>query len=308
MTANQINYAKHREEKRHNVISEAQKERDLAIGEKNAVTSFFNAETSRLGQQETARANREKEAINWFQSRETARHNQAQEQYNTDYLYEVSRHNQASEELGQSQLSESIRHNSISEQLTSQQQAELARHNLASEEETHRTNVRRENTEQQRVASSSYSSVISADAAKLNAETRVRELAESERHNRSQEAINYAQVSQSARQASAALQQAANSAYANVIRNNELAASIQRYGAAQEETNRHNLVVESQEASRIQNERKSVAIKHGELNVAQRHATVAERNATSNRMQAWSSIVNAGANAVSGIARSIIRR
>lgn len=84
MTANQINYARHKEDVRHNRQTELQKDRDLAIGERQAVASELQASTAARRQLEDARHNQETERVNWFstlqQTSETQRHNREQEQ------------------------------------------------------------------------------------------------------------------------------------------------------------------------------------------------------------------------------------
>lgn len=83
MTANQIAYAKLREDQRHNVVSEGQKDRDLAIGESTAVSQRIQAETASRRQSEDARHNFEQESIDWWKNqstiRETSRHNRQAE-------------------------------------------------------------------------------------------------------------------------------------------------------------------------------------------------------------------------------------
>lgn len=104
MTANQINYAKQREEARHNLVAESISHRQATASEMQGTAALRQADTARASFNEQARHNREGESINWFQQMESRRHNQAQE---------AVQNREADTHVGQ--LSESIRHNKVSE-------------------------------------------------------------------------------------------------------------------------------------------------------------------------------------------------
>lgn len=100
MTSNQVAYAAHLEDVRHNTVSEQETERSNKARE---------AETSRHNQV-------------WEQ--ETSRHNQVVEQQGWASLEETNRHNLATEDIGRQQvdfqranLRETVRHNAASENL-----------------------------------------------------------------------------------------------------------------------------------------------------------------------------------------------
>lgn len=136
MTANQINYARHQEDVRHNLETESQGRQVIAeTGRHNLVTEdigWYNA-------YEAGRHNRETESIGWFTAKETKRHNIAQEgigwaNVNLGYanLAEVTRHNKANEALGWSNVDIARKANTINE---------VNAITKAAEADTHRTAV-----------------------------------------------------------------------------------------------------------------------------------------------------------------------
>jgi len=103
MTANQINYAKLIEERRHNVVSEGQTGMANIIAERNAETNRMNAITNqysanvRAGElAEMQRSNRANELLVAQRQAETARHQQESDRiehervYTQKYLGEMS--------------------------------------------------------------------------------------------------------------------------------------------------------------------------------------------------------------------------
>lgn len=169
MTSNQIAYAKMREEKRHNLVTEGQNVRDLANKERQT-------EIQSRSQSEGARHNLATERQNWWMGMETQRHNmfgEAQDRAKTRSQVQlqntqgqallrqtaVAERDAASRELQSlasyrqstaalqsaniagNQLAESIRHNIVGE-------TEAQRHNVAMETqqaanlgEEHRSNI-----------------------------------------------------------------------------------------------------------------------------------------------------------------------
>jgi hypothetical protein len=129
MTANQINYAKLKEETRHNLASEglARVGNDLAFAkayadQRNAETNAKNAETNLLNA-----------SLRRMELYETARANQAREAQSVAQLAETQRSNQVAETLRNSELQEKARSNVVNEQLSYSAQSEAARHNVESE-------------------------------------------------------------------------------------------------------------------------------------------------------------------------------
>jgi hypothetical protein len=138
MTSNQINYARLREEQRHNVETERQgrdtivvnqrnaaaNERQAAAAERNAGTNAINAATRQAELQESARYHANSLLLGQTQYVETARHNYTAEVLQQSYQDEVASHNSMmdSTALLQAQnesarIAETERHNKASERL-----------------------------------------------------------------------------------------------------------------------------------------------------------------------------------------------
>lgn len=242
MTANQINYARQQEEKRHNIVSEG-------VERTKAGAQVSQAQTARLSQQETARHNQQQESVNWFQAQEVQRHNIEQEVYNRDVVVEQRRHNQSTEAQAASQLAESFRHNLEMEQ-------ESHRHNYEQE-------VLQDRQQQAQHASQAYGLMLQD-----------RSLSEQQRHNQAQEAetsryntlvaglrgqeienLRSYQVGSLENQrlsaqaaylgSSASMTSAQAAQYNAAVRESELAESMRRTDLQAMETQRHNLVQES---------------------------------------------------------------
>lgn len=129
MTANQINYAKLKEETRHNLASEglARVGNDLAFAkayadQRNAETNAKNAEVNLLNA-----------SLRRMELYETARANQAREAQSAAQLAETTRANIMAETLRGNENQERIRSNVANEQLSYSAQSEAARHNVESE-------------------------------------------------------------------------------------------------------------------------------------------------------------------------------
>lgn len=153
MTHNQIDFARLKEERRHNVAGEGETGRhnraSEAIGATSASAAVSQASAAHRMASETARHNIETENINWYSAQNLAylQGAQAYNQYNMGM--------KAGSEVGvqAGQLSESERHNRATE-------AEIGRHNVTSETETQRHNLATEDIQQQ-----------NADTAKKEAST-----------------------------------------------------------------------------------------------------------------------------------------
>lgn len=142
MTTNQIQYWSLQEQKRHNLATERQTDRNLAENERSHMANeslvlMQNLETARHNLAGELEMNRHNVAY----ENETQRHNLANEDYNNRLLIEQTRHNVESEKigfanvsLGYAQLAESTRHNKASENIATQQNIETRRSNIANEQ------------------------------------------------------------------------------------------------------------------------------------------------------------------------------
>lgn len=138
MTANQINYARHLEDKRHNKVMEDQGQQVIReTGRHNLVTediAWYNA-------YEQGRHNKATESIGWFTAKEQKRHNLASE--------DIGRQNVA---LGWAQVEVSKRANTINEvnAITRAQEADTHRWQVEKQaQETKRHNVQTEINQKQ---------------------------------------------------------------------------------------------------------------------------------------------------------------
>lgn len=211
MTKNQIEYLKHKETQRSNLVGEQlTRERDAA----NRQLGFAT-----LG--ETQRHNRETESYNYAVLGENQRHNLAQEAHNSAVLgetkrsnlakeQETNRHNLAQESIGLDQLqisrdslAESVRHAKVSEQ-------EMERSNRAREDETRRANQARETElnrsnlagEAQRRAELAETSKYHSQSIGLgyaNVNLGYSQLAEAERSHRANEILGQQQLAEQVR-------------------------------------------------------------------------------------------------------------
>lgn len=200
MTANQIAYAKLREDSRHNRESEK-------AGHLTAQASWSQARTAASRAAEEGRHNLETERVNWWNVQEGARHNRAQEstnafmaesqaRFNSTQAQTLMRNalvNERNADLRYHELAESIRHNSWYE-------AEQGRHNLALEElekrrqdETKRSNLAQEDIGRSNI-SLGYANV-GLGYSRLSEETRT---------NKARESLSRSQLAEDVRAAKAA--------------------------------------------------------------------------------------------------------
>lgn len=204
MTRNQIDFARQQEDKRHNLLAERQKEREIAIGQISALSAQEQARVAGLRQSEDARHNRAGEALNWFSE--------------TSKIGETNRHNLASEALTardiaqrERSVSEAARHNVATERLQSQTLAESILHNRNTEA-IGRTQAGASVLQAQASGLQAQASLSQALTAERNAATRESELSESIRHNMVGEEFTSRDVTSREKQASASITQAAASA------------------------------------------------------------------------------------------------
>lgn len=280
MTANQIAYARHLEERRHNVETESQGRRDVESRALTANASWWQAETAMRSQQEGARHNREAEATNWFAALETQRANTEREAIqwwaNRAQVEETQRHNRAAE-------------------------TETQRANIANETERRRANISSEN--------------ISRTA---NSNNMWRYQRENERE-LAKIPILQQQADSSAAQATAALKQAATaerrvgyeySSLAELMRHNLASeAELTRHNAYSEyltanqqtETQRHNEMMEA--AQRYSNFTTfyDASTRRQELSVKQQQADAASLRAKASAAQSAASIFTAAGRVAAGL-------
>lgn len=115
MTQNQINYAKHIEQQRHNLATESQDVASLAeTTRSNKAREKETHRSNRSNERETKRSNKTRE-------RETKRHNKATELTANKTLTEQNRHNLADEGIRRDTNTETNRHNLATENLTNKQ-------------------------------------------------------------------------------------------------------------------------------------------------------------------------------------------
>lgn len=158
MTANQIAYAKHLEESRHNRVSEVHEHQDVQTRKRAAETGWYSA-------RETARHNVEQEKLNWWDKQtghaETQRHNKEEERtklFSANALRDF-----------QINQSEAL----LRQAASSERQAQVS-------EENARTNALNARTRQNELAAS-------IQAVNKNVGLGYSQLAESQRHNVKQE-------------------------------------------------------------------------------------------------------------------------
>lgn len=234
MTANQINFARHKEDSRHNRATEEAKLRDIAIGERQAYASELQAQTAAKRQLEDVRHNTESERINWFNTLQTTS--------------EARRHNQEQEQISWFSAQAQDRHNYESRQIASRQaeasslQARTAWEALGIQR-LNATTASRQATvaEQQAAVSRRLATVQERQATVAERNASVNEYA-----------AQTGRISASAAQtsASAAYQNALASQRQSEIRAGELAESIRRNTIQLAETQRHNEELESIERDR----------------------------------------------------------
>lgn len=120
MTANQINYARLNEDRRHNSVTEVEAARHNRRSED---ASFYTGGAAYAGVAESRRHNVEQEAINWYTAQNLGNLQQAQASKATSEVgveeqkaNESQRHNEATERQAMHAQDETNRHNRITEQ------------------------------------------------------------------------------------------------------------------------------------------------------------------------------------------------
>lgn len=258
MTANQINYAKHKEEVRHNLISERHEHQDVQTRRQQARTAQFTA-------QENQRHNQEQEAINWWSNRETQRHNQEQEATNwfnvRTVTGETERHNRQTELLQQQNQESEMAYRRDSAWAQMIQASATGR---ANEIAAKQAQIQENRAESER---------MNAETNRMNATTRQNELAASISAVRQNVGLGYAQISETTRHNQA--QEAETSTH---NRNVEHETQTNNW-LLRVEDQRHNLATESVAQQNATSAASQAAS-------AKKQADAASRNATSNRIVA----------------------
>lgn len=164
MTAQQIAYAKHREERRHNIATERLGRKQAAIAKQQADASTSQASTAAARQGEDSRHNYEQELINWFATRNLASLQQAQGQALLRQAGAAERQAGASESQARTAA--------LNAQTRVSELGETIAHNRNVENETRRYNLER--IEQDRYATqvqSAYNVARASEAMRHNVET-----------------------------------------------------------------------------------------------------------------------------------------
>lgn len=302
MTANQINYARTKEDRRHNLVTEEQKLRDIAIGERQALAAELQASTASKRQLEDARHNRESETINWFSTRnqiaETQRHNREQEQVSWFSAQSQDRHNYEMRQIQSRQAD------------AAQLQATTAWNALGIQRLDANTRARQAAVaEQQLGINRRQASVAERQAAVAERNAAV---------NEGQLGVSRRLASASEAQASAAItsasasQTSARAAYTNAVANQanaltrqgELSESIRRNTINLAEQERHN-----REAESIAQAQANASLKQAEASLSQ--ASSAETRAQTDKFRSRREVADTvihGVDVVGGLAASILKK
>lgn len=208
MTANQIEFAKHKETSRHNLASEHIEGRKATASERQAGAAERQAEVAGLQQKETARHNAAQETMQWWFNRnsiaETQRHNKAQEDVNWFNANALKSHQERSDAAAarQAAASESqastARINALTNRYDAETRRQLAgiessklaesiRHNVAVESETNRSNIAQESIGRQRNVETERANRASEELHGKELNQRRIEGVEAARHNRAVE-------------------------------------------------------------------------------------------------------------------------
>lgn len=164
MTANQINYARQREDARHNRVSERHEHGQLEVAQRTVAAKELETEISKLRQQEEGRHNREQERINWWST--------------TENVAETQRHNKESENQGWANIDTQRRHTERSD-TTAERQAAVAERTATTAERQLALNAI--DTQSRRIQAGA--AVTQANAGMQQAVNAAGSLAESIRHN-----------------------------------------------------------------------------------------------------------------------------
>lgn len=191
MTANQIAYAKHLEERRHNRVSERHEHRDVESRSLTAAANWWQASTASKRAVEEGRHNRAEEERNWWLNRaataETQRHNEAQEYLQGIQAAETRRHNESQEGVAWFSAN-ALRNYQLNQSEALLRQAAVAERNADSQ-----TRIAASNEQQARAA------LLNAMTNQRNADTRLSELAASIGMNSARVAADYASIAESQR-------------------------------------------------------------------------------------------------------------
>lgn len=269
MTANQIAYNRHLEDKRNHLVLEQHSAMQAEAAKSQADTAAKRAE-------EEGRHNKATETINWWSAQEVQRHNLAGESLEQGKLTETSRHNRASEQLAQKQFESTDRLNRAQSEAVLRQAA-VSERKVGVEESALAETIRHQTT-------------VEAETRRYNdiqASLRSRELQEAERTHRANESISSAAVGATIH--SANLSYAANMERNRVaLKQADLANSLAK--AQLREQQRHSQVQEQQGQSDVETraaqERFNEYYGRGQLGQGRSRLDIEQQNANSNTANA----------------------
>lgn len=277
MTANQINFAKLKEDERSHRANEA-------INRQQAEAATSQAATAAARASEDQRAHQATESINWFQAAETQRHNREGESVALANLMEAQRSNYVREEIQRRQLSEQQRANRAQESFKAADVMNSIYQVQQSTAETARANRERERQKDLELRQQQEQNLRTSAIQARSAEgTVLRGLAAQE------------QAKAAAANVQVAAYNAETSRIATALRSDELAESIRKTNVQLAETTRHNQILENQGQQGIYQ-------RSQEIGIAARNARSAEKNAGSNRIRSISGAIKD----ISGATRDLL--
>lgn len=282
MTANQINYGKLQEDIRNHRVLEVHSGQQAQAALSQAATAAGRAS-------EEARANREKERVNWWNALEQGRHNQiteATERYRVESLADYQR---VQSSVLQRQAAVSERQAAVQEGTL----AELIANNAAVRQETQRANVARENWQMQQYEESARSNRANEQISRDRNLLTQNQLEESRRSNMANEAIKRAQLAEQSR---------TNRAY-EAIESSRVEETHRSNLARELETNRTNLANELLQNQRnAETHRSNLAVEKE----TRLHNQASEQNEAIRARSAQVQAVAKAVEAVPGIAKDLM--
>lgn len=294
MTANQIAYAKLQEEGRHNLETESQGRDTVRNQATTAAANYWQAQTASLRQEEDARHNRRTEG-------EIQRHNRLTEELESSKLQETERANRAKEAKEWFTARSDADYKFLQGQAVIRQAAASERQANAAEirnQLTHEQNLLTERGLEFQDRNS-LASLISANTGVKQAELRQRELEqradeanEVARHNRATEGLTSSQISSSYSLGMSNLGEVTRSHLAN-----EMLTSSYNSGVLAEQ-NRHNIRSENISV-------RSNQIRQFEANTGRINAATNQRNAQTRAEEAYQKRRQTSFNIISGLASTI---
>lgn len=258
MTANQINYGRLKEDIRNHRVLEVH-------SGQQAQAALSQASTAAIRASEEARANREKERVNWWNALEQGRHNQVTESTERYRVESLADYQRIQSSVLQRQAAVSERQAAVQEGTL----AEMIANNAAVRQETQRANIARENWQMQQYEEAARANraneQISRDRNLLtqnqlyeiqrsnlaNEAIKRLQISEQSRSNRAQESLESSRIEETRRSNIAREVEANRSNLANELLQNQRNAETHRSNVAVEkETRLHNQASEQNDAIR----------------------------------------------------------